>query len=245
MGAYSLVRSRHELGQLVFYDSEYRQRWIDAIGPKVIKFIEDFGGDVAQATEGSWVTTFASGGIASYDVKGGAIRIWGDASANDAAQMQKLHGFIACTACPIYFGVRWKMAPPCSATTNQIVIGLHDEDTSVCATPNTGIVFELATAATGLDMVCYSTGTGVTMTALTTVAANTWYIDEFYWDGANAVNLYHDGVFIDAASAGSVAQTSAMCVTLGYTGVEVAATVGAGLVVDWVRAIQLLDVRAS
>ena len=244
MGAYSLTRSRHELGQLVFYDPDYRERWIDVIGPNAIKFIEDFGGDVAQATEGSWVTTFLSGGVSSYDVVGGAIRIWGDGSVKNSVQIQKLHGFIACTACPIYFGVRWKMAPPCSATSNQIIMGLHNEDTTVCASPNTGIVFELATAATGLDMVCYSTGTGVTMTALTTVVANTWYVDEFYWDGVNAVNLYHDGTYIGAASAGSVAKTSAMAVTLGFYAVDgTACTAGAGVVVDWVRAVQLLDAR--
>ena len=244
MGAYSLVRSRHELGQLVFYDSEYRQRWIDAIGPKVIKFLEDFGGDVAQATEGSWVTTFVSAGVASFDVKGGAIRIWSDESAGNTGQIQKLHGFIACTACPIYFGVRWKLVSPCSATHQQILMGLHAEDTTALAGPDTGIVFEIATAATGLDMVCYSTGTGVTMTALTTVATDTWYTDEFYWDGSNAVNLYHDGMYIGAASAGSVAKTSAMCITLGNYSVTDASTAGAGLAVDWVRAIQLLDARA-
>ena len=215
MGAYSLVRSRHERGQLVFYDSQYRQRWIDAIGPNAIKFMEDFGGDVASPTVGTWILGDDSAGVASYDMEGGGIRLHSGTDGDDqTVQLQKLNGFIACTACPIYFGVRWKMATPCSAASNQIIMGLHDEDTTVCAGPNTGIVFELATAATGLDMVCYSTGTGVTMTALTTVAANTWYTDEFYWDGSNAVNLYHNGSYIGAASAGSVAKTSAMAVTL-------------------------------
>ena len=245
MGAYSLVRSRHELGQLVFYDSEYQQRWIDAIGPKVIKFTEDFAGDVALSAEGSWVTTQVIGGVSSYDVKGGAIRIWSDDSAGECAQIQKLHGFIACTACPIYFGVRWKLAPPCSATHQQILMGLHAEDTTALAGPDTGIVFEIATAATGLDMVCYKTGTGVTMEALTTVATDTWYTDEFYWDGANAIDLYHDGAYIGTASAGSISNTSAMCITLGRYTVGAAATAAAGLAVDWVRAIQLLDARAS
>ena len=242
MGAYSLVRSRHEIGQLVFYDSQYRQRWIDAIGPNVIKFMEDFGADLASPTVGSWVATPASGGVVSYTAVGGAIRLWGDESAGNMMQMQKLNGFVACTACPIYFGVRWKITGALAAASAQVILGLHDEDTSVCATPNTGIVFELATAATGLDMVCYSTGTGVTMTALTTVALDAWYTDEFYWDGSNAVNLYHNGSYIGAASAGSVAQTSAMAVTLAWYNVA-ANTVGNGLVVDWVRAIQLLDAR--
>ena len=91
-------------------------------------------------------------------------------------------------------------------------------------------------------MVCYSTGSGVTMTALTTVVYGTWYTDEFYWDGSNAINLYHDGTYIGAASAGSVAKTSAMCVTLGLYNVA-GNTVNNGLIIDWVRAIQLMDTR--
>ena len=245
MGSYSLVESRHQLGQLIFYDSEYQQRWVDAIGPKVVKFIEDFGADVASPTVGTWVVGGASSEISSFTMKGGGVRLMADASAGDTVQMQKLNGFVACTACPIYFGVRWKLYALTESTTPasvQTIMGLHDEDTSVCASPNTGIVFEIATAATGLDMVCYSTGTGVTMTALTTVAADTWYTDEFYWDGSNAVNLYHDGTYIGAASAGSIAKTSAMCVTLGLYNVA-GNTVNNGLIIDWVRAIQLMDTR--
>ena len=241
--SYAKVHSKFELGNLVFWEEPYRQRWVEAIGPNVIKFIEDFAGDYPAD---SWLDTeiTATAGIASYNIEGGGILLYGTGGDGDAIQLQKLSGYKACTACPIYFGTRWKLTGMAGGSAS-VIIGLHDEDTDVIGSPNTGIIFECASAATGIDLVCYSSGTGVSMTALTTIVDDTWYIDEFYWDGSNQVKLWHDGTYIGAASAGSVAQGSAMAITLAFGNEAANTSATTGLVVDWVRAIQLLDDRSA
>jgi len=221
-------------------------RWLDVIGGRSVKFVEDFAADYTATSTGTWIYT-ASGtaAIVSYNIEGGAIKWNSYGSDGDFVQIQKTPGFKACTACPMYFGARWKLIGSAGGSAS-IIMGLHDLDTTVIASPNTGIIFECASAATGIDMVCYSTGTGVSTTVLATIVDGTWYTDEFYWDGSNAVKVWHDGAYIGAASAASVAKTSSMGITLAY-GVEKAhasaniATIRP--VVDWVSAFQLLDVR--
>lgn len=229
------------MGNLVFWEAPYRQRWVEAIGPNVIKFMDDFN---ASMTTGTWVQTEIDGtaGVASYNIEGGGILLYGSGTDGDSVQLQKLAGYKAIADCPIYFGVRWKLVGIGGASAS-VILGLLDEDTDVVGSPNTGIVFRTPSADTVLSLVGYKTTTGVSMTALATVATDTWYIDEFYWDGDDQVKLWHDGVYIGAASAASIPQTSSMAITIGYADEAGNASGTTGLLVDWIRAIQLLDVR--
>ena len=243
---YASTHSRWDLGQLIFYDSQYMHRWLDVIGGRSVKFVEDFAADYTATSTGTWIYT-ASGtaAIASYNIEGGAIKWQSAGNDDDFVQIQKTPGFKFIDDCPIYFGVRWKLIGSAGGSAS-IIMGLHDLDTTVIASPNTGVIFECASAATGIDMVCYSTGTGVSTTVLATIVDGTWYTDEYYWDGDDSVKVWHNGAYIGAASAASVAQTSSMGITLAWgnevTGASANATT-IGLVVDWVRAFQLLDVR--
>ncbi|GAG30294.1 unnamed protein product, partial [marine sediment metagenome] len=223
------------------WEAPYRQRWVEAIGPNVIKFIEDFAGDVPAD---NWVDTKigSTAGISSYNIEGGGILLYGSGSSDDGFQLQKLAGYKVVDDCPIYFGVRWKVVGAAGGSVS-VMMGLHSEDTDVVGSPTDGIVLECASAATGIDLVCIDSGSRTNLVALTTIVADTWYIDEFYWDGAEQIKLWHDGVYIGAAATASIDQTAKMAVTLAYQDEVGNASGTTGLAVDWVRAVQLLDAR--
>ena len=238
--AYSKVHSRHELGNLVFYDASNRQRWLDAIGPTAIVFKEDFAGDILA----NWTGTSlgATSGVASYDAEGGAILLFSGGTDGDGYELQKLSGFKLIDDCPCYFGVRWKITG-CGAGSCSVFLGLAAEDTSLIASTNDAVYFDCASAGVALNFIQETGGTETAVEALATVVVDTWYIDEFYWDGEDTVTAYHDGAAIGTGSAASMDQTQVMSVSLGWEDEKGHASGTTGMVVDWVRAIQLLDVR--
>ncbi len=238
---YARMHSRYELGNLVFYDAQYQHRWIDAIGPNAIVFKEDFAGDILD----NWTGTAVAGttGVSSYDAEGGAILLYTAGSDNDSYQLQKLEGFKAIDDCPIYFGVRWKITGSTGAASSGIVMGLCDEDTTVIAPPGDGIFFQNTSASTVLNLSLNTGGTDVDAAMLATILVDIWYVNEFYWDGVNTVKGYHNGVYTGSGSAASMDQTQTLAVTLAYMDDKGHPSGASGLVVDWVRAIQLLDTR--
>ncbi len=239
--AYSKVHSRHELGNLVFYDAQYRQRWLDVIGPTAIKFIEDFAGDILA----NWTGTSIGGtsGVASYDAEGGCILLFTGGTDGDGYELQKLSGFKFIADCPIYFGVRWKITGTTGAGSCAIFMGLANEDTSLIASTSDAVYFDSGSSETALNFIMETAGAETSVEALATIVVDTWYIDEFYWDGDNTVKFWHNGIFTGSGSAASMDQTQRMAVSLAWTDEVGHASGTTGLVVDWVRAIQLLDVR--
>ena len=239
--AYSKVHSRHELGNLVFYEAGNRQRWLDAIGPTAIKFTEDFGGDILDNWTGTAYANTSS--VSSYNIEGGGILLYTAGTDGDGYQIQKLEGFKPIDDCPIYFGVRWKLVGTTGAGSSSILMGLYEEDTSLTDESGDGVYFHSASAGTSLEFVMATGGTETDATALATIVVDTWYIDEFYWDGDDTVKFWHNGAYTGSGSAASMDQTATLAVSLGYMDEAAHASVTTGLVVDWVRAIQLLDVR--
>ncbi|GAG32488.1 unnamed protein product, partial [marine sediment metagenome] len=136
------VHSRYENGQLIFWEAGQRQRIVDAIGPNVVKYINDFGGD--QGIE-NWIETAVSAGSGTSSMMsraetGGIIRLDAAGNDNDGYQIQKLAGFVATDNDPIYFGCRWEFSGA-AATAIDVIIGLASEDTSAIAGLTDGIYF--------------------------------------------------------------------------------------------------------
>src|SRR5512146_1873059 len=117
-------------GQLVFYDSSYPYRWLDAFGPAVVKIIEEFQQAHFQADDSlaAWNTTLVEAGAGETTlalVNGsatGELIITADANDNDGANVQakgecfKLAGML-----PAYFGMRLKVS---EATQSDFMVGL-------------------------------------------------------------------------------------------------------------------------
>ncbi len=210
--AYSKVHSRHELGNLVFYEAGNRQRWLDAIGPNAIVFKEDFAADILD----NWTGTAVAGttGVSSYDAEGGAILLYTAGSDNDGYQLQKLEGFKAIDDCPIYFGARWKITGMAGGASAGVLLGLANIDaTLLAAEPDDGIFFHSGSAEAGLNFALATGGTSTDIEALAAVVAETWYIDEFYWDGDTIVKGWHNGAYIGSQAKALMDQTQTLTTT--------------------------------
>jgi hypothetical protein len=150
----SNVHARYENGQLIYYEAGQRQRIVDAIGPNVIKYVNDFGG--SNPIE-DWIETVVSAGSGTTTIKsraeaGGIIHIDAAGNDNDGEQIQMLAGFVATANDPIYFGCRWEFTGT-GAGSCDVVIGLVNEDTSVIAGATDMIAFRTKDADTALDLV--------------------------------------------------------------------------------------------
>jgi hypothetical protein len=240
------VHSRYENGQLIYYESGQMQRIVDAVGPNVIKYINDFGGDNPADT---WVDTVVSAGsgtsaMTGRSEAGGAVQIRAAGNDNDGVQIQKLLGFVATSNDPIYFGCRWEFTG-CGAGSCDVIIGLVDQDTSVIAGATDMIAFRTKDADTALDLVTEDNTSETELELASSISVDTWYTNEFYFDG-NAttprVYAWHNGTLIGNSTAG-IEQTNGLAVTIAYLNGAAHGEGNAGINVDYVRCVQLLAAR--
>ncbi len=245
-GGHANVHSRYENGQLIFYEAGQRQRIVEAIGPNVIKFIQDFGGDNPADT---WIDTLVSAGsgttaIAGRSEAGGSISILAAGNDTDGAQLQKLLGFVATANDPIYFGCRWEFTGT-GAGSCGVLIGLVDQDESVIAGATDMIAFRTKDADSALDLVTEDNGSETELELDSALVVDTWYTNEFFFDGdptTPRVHAWHNGTYIGASTAG-IEQTNGLAVTIAYLNGAAHGENLAGLHVDYVRCIQLLAAR--
>ena len=239
------VHSRYENGQLIFYEAGQRQRIVDAIGPNVIKYINDFSGEVGAD---DWIETAISAGsgtsaIVARSEAGGSIRLDCAGSDNDGYQIQKLLGFVATANDPIYFGCRWEYSGA-APTAIDVIIGLTSGTTATIVSGVTdGIYFCVRDAAATLFLTTED-NTSATDLTLATTAVDTWYTNEFYFDGKATPSVYawHNGAYIGASTAG-IEQTNGLALTIAVLNGAAAGESVTGLHVDYVRAVQLLAAR--
>lgn len=229
-------------GNLVYIDeAAHLRRIIDAIGPDVIKYDNDFvrGPGVDAGFDNEWTVTRVEGGAgestaALTDVAGGALLLTTDAAENDGLNMQAIGEAFAPSATGIvalYFGARFKTD---EATQSDFFIGLCDTDTDILGGADDSIGFRKVDGSTTVSFV---TEKGTTETTATAFTCNTaWHIVEFFYDGL-AGTLE---VFVDGASLGFVATTNLPDEELRVSLHFLAGSVGAKtMTVDWIRAIQI------
>jgi hypothetical protein len=185
-------------GNLVFVDPSYPHRWLDAVGPNVVKVVEDFqytpfdGADAPAA----WTTTLVEGGGGETTLalvggaNGGELLITSDAGENDGANMQaKGECFSFASAYRAYFGIRYKMS---EATQSDFLAGLCITDTDLLGGLSDGIYFRKVDAATAISFVLEKDSTETEVASVDVQAANTYAWLEFTYDGTY-VNVYVDG----------------------------------------------------
>lgn len=175
-------------------------------------------------------TVEAGGGNASEvigDAKGGVLVLTNDDGASDSDYAQlKNETFTFEAGKKLYFGARWKVN---DADGVSAIMGLTVLDTSpLDAADMLAFVID-DDSDSNLDFKAVKTGVGTTEVAgIATVADNTWMVTEFYYDGANKIELYVNG-----AAAGSCVLTNAPTteLTLNF-GILGASDV---MSIDWVR----------
>lgn len=236
------VRDQRIAGNRVLIDfGAHRKRLIDAFGPDVFKYENDFmrGPGVDTAFDNDWTVTRVEGGAGEStatltDVAGGALLITTDAAENDGINMQAIGESFNLAGTGIralYFGARFKIS---DATQSDFFIGLCDTDTDILGGADDSIGFRKADGSTAVSFVTEKAGTETTAAAYT--ADTGYHIVEFYYD---ADNSYLEA-FVDGVSLGSVAVTNLpdeeQRVSIHFLAGEAVAKT---MTVDWVRVIQI------
>jgi hypothetical protein len=231
-------------GQLVYYDSAYPNRWLEAFGPNVCKVVEEFQYTPISAadTVAGWTTTLVEGGAGESTVAlvggatGGALLITTDGNEHDGVNMPvQGEAFLFGSAWPMYFGTKLRIS---DATESVLYagVGLTDSNWDTGA-PNDYIAFYKADAVTTANFIVAKGGTATTVESVATFVAATDVTLEFYFDGTN-IYAYVNGVLATtiAASNANFPNTEYLTPTIDFT-------TGSAHVrtcqVDFVRAIQV------
>lgn len=238
-------------GAQVWYPEGNRQRWLDAFGENVIKYIDDFivcpGSTAAAAAANNpeWIITHveAAGNdsiVQAADMKGGWMDLSPDANDNDGLNMQHANESFRVEANSwLYFGIRYKVT---EATQDDWLVGLCEQDVSPLTNTSHGIYFKKIDGETKLYCCTVKDETTAkTLIATATVTTDTVYVDEFLAKSTGSVEFWHNGSTVGVYT--TPIPSTDLAVTISFlTG---AATSTEDMYIDWVRCIQLLNARTT
>lgn len=233
------LKAKRIKGNMAFYDAHHK-RIIDAVGADVVKYIDDFVNVPVDDTTGdptAWTCTMVEAGasnttVASANISGGALLITTDANENDGANIQ-LNGesFKLTAGNPLYFGTRLKVS---EATESDLFIGLAITDTDILGGVTDRIGFEKLDGATALKFMLEKDSTETLSASIQTVAADTWYYLEFYYNGST-IEVFVDGVSVVTPAVTNLPDDEELRVSLQYLAGSAGAKTCA---VDFIRCIQ-------
>lgn len=229
----------------VFFDDRYNERWLDAIGQDVIKYLGTLAqdGDSTNNAANFTVTATSDGAgtsnIAKSTEAGELFEITCAAGDYDGINAQ-LEGesFQLDKGMPAYFGIRLQTN---DADQCDLAVGLIETDTTIFAVDTThaiavtgdGIFFSSLDEATTIYFKTYEDGAETNTATATAVLADDTYITlEFYWDGSSLMGYANDtlvGTFTADYTDEELTPSIAF-----LTGEGVANTCS----VQWMRAIQ-------
>lgn len=232
------VKSKYIRGNVVYLDG---QRWFDALGPNVAKFVEEFVNtpfDGADAPAAFTTTLVETGGAETTvalnaGADGGTLLITTDAADNDGANIQAKGEAFKPLTYQLYFGARFKIS---EATQSDFLIGLCITDTDLLGGMTDGIYFRKVDASTTMNFVLEKDSTETATAFGTAIAADTWYVLEFFFDGTN-VDWYVNGVLQTRPAITNLPNDEHLTPSVHVlTGSAASITAE----VDWIRTIQIL-----
>lgn len=233
------MHSKWISGNLVFWDT-HEKRIIDAIGPSVCKFIEDFVATpfASADTPAAWTVTLVEAGagestVALADGAGGLLLITTDAAENDGVNMQVTkEAFKLVSGKPCYFGARLKVS---EATQSDFIVGLCITDTTLLGGMTDGVFFRKVDGSTDVKFVLEKDSTETESAAIATAADDTYVTLEFYFDGTN-IDAFVDGAIQTRLAMTNLPDDEDLTPSIAFlTGAAAAET----MTVDWIRAIQI------
>ena len=240
MGA---VASKTVVDQLVFYDSTYPHRWLNAFGPDVAKWLEEGVATPYQAANllACCTTTVVSAGSGDSVVNvagatGGALVITTGDKTDDGFNIQ-LNGaaFKFAAAHPAYFGIRLKSD---EATQDDFLFGwASPATTDLLAAVVDGLFFRKIDGSTSLAFVAVKDSTETIVSGVQTFTANTYYVYEIVYDGS-LVHAYINGVLVASIAVSNLSFPNDEYLTPSIHFISGEDFVNT-LTIDWVRAIQL------
>lgn len=226
---------------LVYYDT-YEYRWLDAIGPDVVKYVDHFaivpvGAD--NADPAGWTLTALVGAAGRGTFTGGAtyggeLVVRCDTTENDGLNVLMAgEAFKLASNKPCYFGVKLKVS---DADQTDLLIGLCITDTELWGGMTDGVYFASADATAVCSFTTEKDSTPTADTSAGTLVDDTYSILEFYWDGSKYIHAYFDGVLV-ASSSTNLPDDEALTLALEFlTGEN---TTQNEVAIDWLRIIQV------
>ena len=234
------IKSKLIDGNLVFYDSAYGHRWLDAWGPGVCKFLEDFAYTPFASADNmaGWTTTLVETGAGETTVAlvagaaGGNLIITTDAAENDGANIQAQgEAFLAASGKELYFGCKFQVS---EATQSDFLVGLCITDTDLLGAMTDGIYFRKVDGSTTCNFVLEK-GSTETATSAFTVAASTDYTVEFAFNGTN-VDFWVNGVKGTRPVTTNLPDTEYLTPSIHCLTGE---AVSHSMTIDWIKTIQI------
>ena len=234
------LHSKHVGNNLVFYYLR-ENKWIDAIGPTVRKWFEDFTGPTSvgltNADPMGWTIAALTGedaatGLSAGNEAGGSLVITPDATENDGINVSvNNEAYTLASGDPIYFGVKLKVL---DADQCDLMVGLIISDTEMWGGVSDGIYFQSADETAVCTFVTEKDSTPTSDAAAGTLEDGVYSTLEFYYDGVSRVDAYFDDVLV-ATSITNVPDNEPLKFSLELlTGEAVANT----CTIDWIRVIQ-------
>lgn len=190
-------------GQVVFYDSQYSHRIVDAIGPDVVKWMEDgvtlhLGDSNSNATAYTTTETGTNTIALTAGADAGNIVLTTGGTTNNKIELQLLgEAFKFEHSYPVYFGIKFKLSDVSEVCA---IAGLCITDTTLTGGLSEGMYFRSADTESTLCFVAEKGSNETSVTAATMTDA-TWITAEFYYDGTTCTG------YIDGSSIGSIADT--------------------------------------
>ena len=226
----------------VWVDTDYTHRWVEAIGPKVTKLIEEFVNTPVDDTTGlptAYTSTLVNGSTFALvaGAFGGNALFLADTAENDGINTQLLgEAYYLNGQYPCYFGIRFQIN---DVDQTDALVGLAITDTTAIAAVSDGLYFRTVDESAVLNFVAEQDSVESAIAA-TTLTDATWVIAEWYYDGVSLVTAYIDGV-----SVGTIALTDAnfpddefLTPTMAMLTGEAVAN---SMTVDWCRVIQIRE----
>jgi hypothetical protein len=232
-------------GNTVFTDDSLTHRWLDAIGPDVCKFVEEFVNVPFSADDqmAGWLATLIEAGADESTVTmvagspGGEVIFKTDENDNDGINAQVLgEAFYLGSRYPTYFGTRFKVA---DADQTDVMIGLCITNATALANLRDGLYFRLVDESTTLQFVAekdlLETVLGIaTLTDGGYVTAEYLYLN-------NLITVYVNGVQVAQITDAdpNFPDNEYLTPTIAILAGAAAAGTGKTLTVDWIRCIQV------
>ena len=232
------MHSQRIYGNLVYYDTT-RQRWIDAIGPDVVKFIlntaymptDDTTGDLTGFTH---TAVEVGAGTSTAVLSDNTLLLTTAANDNDGVNLQvNGEAFDLASGNYVYFGINFQIS---DATQSDVLVGLCITDTTLLGGMTDGIYFECLDASTDVNFVLEKDSSETaSASAVGTLADATNITLEFLFDGTN-VDAFVNGTVQTRLATTNLPDNEQLTPSIhflnGATGAET-------MTVNWWRVLQV------
>jgi len=233
------LHSKRIKGNLVYYDNT-GQRWIDAIGPDVTKYIlntaylpvDDTTGDPTGFT--MTVVEAGAGGDSTVALSDNTLLITTDNAENDGVNLQlKGEAFDFASGNYVYFGINFQVN---DADQTDFLVGLCITDTTLLGGMTDGVYFESLDESTDINFVLEKDSTETTSaSAVGTLADATNVTLEFLFDGTN-VDAYVNGTLQTRLATTNLPDNEQLTPSIHFLTGEATANT---MAVNWWRVIQI------